>query len=82
MNTPNQNEEFAKENLENLTNRELQILNTASEGLCNKDIANQLGIAESTVKRHRKNTYKKFNISSDHFSIRKLLRWFYDLKNE
>jgi DNA-binding NarL/FixJ family response regulator len=80
-NTPPKTTDFREGDLDKITNRELQILYEASEDLSNKEIADHLGIAESTVKRHRKNIYKKFEIS-DHKGVKKLLRWFSNLKKD
>jgi ATP/maltotriose-dependent transcriptional regulator MalT len=80
-NTPPKNTEFKEENLNKVTNRELQILEKASTNHSNQEIATLLGIALSTVKRHRKNIYKKFDIS-DHPSVRNFLRWFSNHKKD
>jgi len=50
--------------LENLTQRELQNLKLIAAGKSNKDIANKLGIAETTVKVHVKNLLKKLGLKS------------------
>ncbi|MBW8184886.1 two-component system response regulator NarL [Shewanella nanhaiensis] len=50
--------------LENLTQRELQNLKLIASGKSNKDIANTLGIAETTVKVHVKNLLKKLGLKS------------------
>ena len=43
----------------NLTSRELQVIQMIAEGLSNKMIANNLDIAESTVKVHVKHILSK-----------------------
>jgi DNA-binding CsgD family transcriptional regulator len=43
-----------------LTGQEFKILHLATQGLSNKQIASKYFISEETVKKHRKNIYKKF----------------------
>ena len=47
-----------------LSKRELEILGHISLGESNKEIANYLNIAESTVKIHVQNILKKLNLNS------------------
>lgn len=47
-----------------LTGRETQILAAVAEGASNKDIAQQLAIAEDTVKHHISNIFDKFGVHS------------------
>ena len=47
-----------------LTDRELEVLQAASRGERNKEIAYKLGITERTVKAHLANIYQKFNVDS------------------
>jgi DNA-binding NarL/FixJ family response regulator len=49
---------------DDLSEREKQTLALISRGLRNIDVANQLGIAESTVASHIKSIYRKLGISS------------------
>jgi DNA-binding NarL/FixJ family response regulator len=49
---------------EPLTAREEQVLRLVIEGLCNKSIANELGIAVGTVKSHLKSTFGKLQVTS------------------
>jgi DNA-binding NarL/FixJ family response regulator len=44
------------------TRREIKVLHLASEGYLNKEIANNLKISETTVKRHRQNCMQKLGI--------------------
>ncbi len=44
------------------TNRELQIIRLLTQGMTNKQIANKLGIAEDTVKKHLQHVYKKLGV--------------------
>lgn len=47
-----------------LSKREMEILKHISQGESNKEIANHLNIAESTVKIHVQNVLKKLNLNS------------------
>lgn len=47
---------------DDLTPRELEILKLIAEGLCNKDIAQQLVISEKTVKNHINNIFSKLHV--------------------
>ena len=47
-----------------LTERELEVLQSAARGERNKEIAYKLGIAERTVKAHLQSIYQKFGVDS------------------
>jgi len=47
-----------------LTDREREVATLVSDGLRNKEIARQLGIAEGTVKIHLNNIYRKLGVDS------------------
>ena len=47
-----------------LSEREKQVVELLSQGLCNKNIARQLSISERTVKFHCSNVYQKFNVKN------------------
>ena len=47
-----------------LTPRELEVLHLISQGLSNKDIAEELVIALNTVKRHTSSIYGKLGVKS------------------
>jgi len=47
-----------------LTEREVRVLQFISNGLTNKEIADQLDISAETVKYHIKNLYKKFEVNN------------------
>jgi two-component system response regulator DegU len=47
----------------NLTSREIEVLGLIAEGMINKEIARQLYISEKTVKNHVSNIFKKLNVS-------------------
>ena len=48
---------------EQLTQRELQVLQSAADGLTNKEIAERLFISEKTVKNHISNIFSKLNVN-------------------
>lgn len=48
---------------EQLSPRELQVLNLVGEGLANKQIARRLGIAERTVKAHLTNVFQALGVT-------------------
>lgn len=52
-----------KDNINNLTKREYEVLTLVAEGLNNREIAGQLFISEKTVKNHVSNIFKKINVS-------------------
>lgn len=52
-----------KDKLNDLTNRELEVLKLISKGLFNKEIALALGISERTVKNHVSNIFRKISVS-------------------
>lgn len=47
-----------------LNQRELSIVNMASDGLPNKAVAAKLGISIKTVEKYRRNAYQKLNVTS------------------
>jgi DNA-binding NarL/FixJ family response regulator len=47
-----------------LSPREEQIVNLVAEGICNREIAQQLGIKENTVKKSLLRTYDKLGVSN------------------
>ncbi|MGL6106248.1 response regulator transcription factor [Romboutsia sp.] len=53
-----------KMDIEELTNRELEVLEQVSEGLSNKEISNQLYISEYTVKKHISSILAKLDFRS------------------
>jgi DNA-binding NarL/FixJ family response regulator len=52
-----------KHNDNNLTTREIEVLELIAEGMINKEIAKQLYISEKTVKNHVSNIFRKLNVS-------------------
>jgi FixJ family two-component response regulator len=53
-----------KERFERLSGREREIMIYVSRGRLNKQIANDIGISEPTVKVHRSNLMRKLNVRS------------------
>ena len=47
-----------------LRNRELEVLQLAAKGMTNKDIAQELVISERTVQTHFVNIFRKLNVGS------------------
>ncbi len=55
--------ELADVHYERLTDRELEVLRSAAEGLSNKEIAQALFISEKTVKNHIANIFSKLHVN-------------------
>lgn len=55
-----------------LSARETEVLSLMKSGLSSKEIATALGVSESTVKTHRKNLYRKLDVSRRSAAIAKL----------
>lgn len=53
-----------------LTEREKEVLTLVSNGLCNKEIARQLQIAERTVEAHLTCIYQKLQVASRLAAVR------------
>jgi DNA-binding NarL/FixJ family response regulator len=54
----------ASEQAKDLSDREIEVLQLATRGLCNKDIARELGISLRTVQAHFTQASKKLRVSS------------------
>ena len=59
---------------EELTQRELQVLQLAADGLSNKEIAGKLVISEKTVKNHTANIFSKLQVNDRTQAILHALR--------
>jgi DNA-binding NarL/FixJ family response regulator len=59
---------------ESLSARELEVLQCVAEGMANKVIGNQLGIAEETVKAHMKNIMEKLAVHDRSHAVSKGLK--------
>ncbi|WP_300465115.1 LuxR C-terminal-related transcriptional regulator [Desulfobacula sp.] len=57
--------------VEQLTNREMEVLQHIAAGLTNKEITQALFISLATVKTHTKNIYNKFNVHNRIHAIKK-----------
>lgn len=60
-------------NLDELTSKELNILQLVSEGFSNAKIASELDVAEVTVKKHISSLFKKLNVQ-DRLSLALILK--------
>jgi DNA-binding NarL/FixJ family response regulator len=47
-----------------LSRRQMEILRLAAGGMSNREIAEELSLAETTIKRHLADTYKKLGVGS------------------
>ncbi|MFD2499623.1 response regulator transcription factor [Rhizorhabdus histidinilytica] len=47
-----------------VTPREIDVLRGLADGLSSKEMARSLGVAESTIKTHRINIYRKLNVAT------------------
>ena len=54
----------AQEAASELTPREIQLLRMVAQGLRNREISGELSIAESTVKVHLRNVYRKIHVEN------------------
>ncbi|MDQ8181629.1 response regulator transcription factor [Pelagicoccus sp. SDUM812005] len=57
-----------------LSPQETEVLNLISQGLCNKEIAYDLGISAHTVSFHLRNIYKKFDVHSQAAAVSRGIR--------
>jgi DNA-binding NarL/FixJ family response regulator len=53
-----------KKQIEELTSREIEVLNLISKGYSYKETGKQLGIAEETVRKHSRNIYIKLHVKN------------------
>ena len=67
---PNSEADADEFNTQPLTERELEVLQLAAEGLANKQIALSLGISEHTVKFHLSSIYTKLGVTSRTEAVR------------
>lgn len=54
---------------EELSPREVEILRHIAAGLSNKEIANELGVSDETIKTHLKSAFAKLNVSDRSHAI-------------
>jgi two-component system nitrate/nitrite response regulator NarL len=60
----------------NITRRQLEILELLAEGKTNSEIANMLGLAESTVRLHLRAAYRRLGVRNRTQAVRETLRLF------
>jgi RNA polymerase sigma factor (sigma-70 family) len=63
----------SQQHLDNLTERELEVLKLLSKGLLYKEIADQLTISVDTVNKHVSHTYRKLQVRTRTEAVLKLL---------
>ena len=64
----------AAEQVEPLSERELEVLRLAAHGLTNKAIAAELGVSDRTVQGHLANIYGKLGVTSRTEAVTKALK--------
>jgi DNA-binding NarL/FixJ family response regulator len=64
----------AAEQVEALSERELDVLRLAAQGLTNKAIAAELGLSDRTVQGHLASTYGKLAVQSRTEAVTKALK--------
>jgi len=62
-----------KSGFEELTAREIEVLQSISEGLAAKNIADKLFVSIDTIRYHTKNIYKKLHVNSKLGAVKKYL---------
>lgn len=62
--TSSESSPYPKTTFDDLTDREKDVLRLLAGGLTNKQIANQLVVAPSTIKQHLKNIFRKLDVHS------------------
>lgn len=65
----------APERIEPLSERELEVLRLAAQGLTNKAIGQQLAISDRTVQGHLASIYGKLQVGSRTEAVTKALKW-------
>lgn len=55
-----------------LTDRELQVLKSISDGMANRAIAERMGLTEGTVKNYISNVYSKLNVHNRSSAVKKV----------
>ena len=61
--------------MENLTDRELEVLALIGEGVATKNIAERLSISARTVEAHRAHIKEKLNISDGAALVKYAVQW-------
>jgi len=60
--------------MDNLSEREMEILSYVAKGYADKEIADRLSISSETVRTHLRNTYRKLHVRSRTEAMAKYLR--------
>ncbi|GGK51311.1 MULTISPECIES: response regulator transcription factor [Flavobacteriaceae] len=60
---------------EELTSREIEVLQALSDGLAAKNVANKLFVSIDTIRYHTKNIYKKLHVNSKLGAVKKYLNF-------
>ena len=63
-----------RKSLEQLTQREREVIRMVAQGMSNKQVAESLGISEKTVQVHRGSAYRKLDLHNAAEIARLLLR--------
>ena len=63
-----------RDGFEELTTREIEVLQEMSDGLATKNIADKLFISIDTVRYHTKNIYTKLQVNSKLDAVKKYLK--------
>lgn len=69
----NPQKKIKQANFEELTAREIEVLQALSEGLALKNIADKLFVSIDTIRYHTKNIYKKLHVNSKLGAVKKYL---------
>ena len=67
-----------KRDIENLSNRELQVFELIGEGVPSGQIATQLNLSIKTIETHQANIKKKLGLGSAHELNQRAIRWVMD----
>ena len=62
-----------KSGFEELTAREIEVLQALSDGLAAKNVADKLFVSIDTIRYHTKNIYKKLHVNSKLGAVKKYL---------
>jgi DNA-binding NarL/FixJ family response regulator len=64
-----------KRDIDNLSNRELQVFELIGEGVASSQIASQLNLSVKTIETHQANIKKKLGLGSAHELNQRAIRW-------
>lgn len=66
----------ARDPVETLSNRELQVLNLVGRGVSSRDIASDLGLSVKTVESHRQSLKRKLGLETNAQLLQFAISWF------